>query len=423
MIIAHCRVLSGALLVALLSGCATNGPEEAAMQVVDTEAKSAPIALPSDAGYPLPVERMRTTDPAIFMGNLDARIATHEKYLATQESAAHRAALAGALNHRFRIVGRVEDGENAMMHLQKALAIDPDNADALLAYASTLSAFHRFDEADAAIAKARVKGVNVAALQRIERDLQVGRGQYAALAEDFAHSQEPVADFYELAHRADLRMLQGDLDGATHWYRAAQSLYVDVDPLPLAWLYTQQGIALLRYGQFAEAKPFFAAAHERLPQYALAAEHLAECEYELGNLDRARALYHDVIAQTNNPEFIAALADVEQKAGNDSRAADLRAQAKAGYAALLQRHRAAYAQHAAEFMIDSNQSAEALTLARENLALRKDIGSWILFARSAAAAGDFATACDANLAARASKLNPPELAELDALSARCDQSS
>jgi len=402
----------GAVAALLLVGCAGNPP----LPAVD-DATVASFA--GDLGYPLSMERLRTTDSVLFMGNLDARIETHQGFLANNESAQHHAALAGALNQRFRILGRLKDGEDALAHLQRALALDPDHADAQLALASTLSAFHRFDEATQAIARARELHANAAVLTRIERDLNVAQGRYDTLAEDFAQSREPVADFFELAHRADLRMLQGDLEGATHWYRAAQGLYVDVDPLSLAWLYTQQGIALLRHGKFDQAQPFFAAAHQRLPQFALATEHLAECEFRLGNFDRARSLYHEVIAQTANPEFIAALADVERAAGDEALAQSLLTQAQKGYADLLGRHRAAYAEHAAEFLLSINQPAEALTLARENLALRRDIGSWILMARSSEAAGDFTGACRANQEARALHLNPPELAEINDIARRC----
>ena len=110
---------------------------------------------------------------------------------------------------------------------------------------------------------------------------------------------------------------------------------------------------------------------------------------------------------------------MERAAGDEALAQSLLTQAQKGYADLLGRHRAAYAEHAAEFLLSINQPAEALTLARENLALRRDIGSWILMARSSEAAGDFTGACRANQEARALHLNPPELAEINDIARRC----
>jgi tetratricopeptide (TPR) repeat protein len=247
----------------------------------------------------------------------------------------------------------------------------------------------------------------------------MAQGRYDRLRDDFARSGEPVADFYELAHRADLRLMQGDLQGASHWYRAAQDLYHDVDPLPLAWLYSQQGIALLRHGRCDQAKAFFEAAYQRLPEYYLASEHLAECEAQLGNTERARKLYRAVIAQTGNPEFMAALADLEEQAGRAEIAAAARKDAEDGYRALLDRQPAAYAQHAAEFLLDAGKADEALALARDNLALRQDVGSLILMASAAAAAGQQAEACAAAARVRASGLQPPELGEIAGIEMSC----
>lgn len=169
----------------------------------------------------------------------------------------------------------------------------------------------------------------------------------------------------------------------------------------------------------AEARRFFAAAHARLPQYYLAAEHLAECEARLGNLDEARGLYREVIAQTGNPEFIAALAGVERDAGNEAEAQRLEGEALKGYEALLARHPAAFGQHAAEFLIQIGQKERADALARQNLELRRDVGSWILQAQAALAVGDLPRACAARDRAVETAMRPPELAELDALGAQC----
>jgi tetratricopeptide (TPR) repeat protein len=305
----------------------------------------------------------------------------------------------------------------------RAARAAPDLPDLHLVHAAALSAFHRFAEAEEALARAQVAGGSENVLARLRRDVWMAQGRYDRLQDDFARSGEPVGDFYELAHRADLRLMQGDLQGASHWYRAAQDLYHDVDPLPLAWLYSQQGIALLRHGRFEQAKPFFEAAYQRLPDYYLASEHLAECEAQLGNAGRARELYRAVIAQTGNPEFMAALADLEEQAGNAEIAAAARKDAEDAYRALLDRQRAAYAQHAAEFLLDVGRADEALALARDNLVLRQDVGSLILMASAAAAAGQSVEACSAARRARATGLQPPELGEIAGIETTCKASA
>ena len=404
----RCLILSVALM---LGGCAS------APELVTEPAPE--VATLFAHNYPLAPEQRPTTSAGIYLGNLDARIEVLDDELKRSADAGVRGNLAGALLHRFRIVGRVADGERALELAAQAATDAPEVADLHVVHAAALSAFHRFADAELALKQAQKTGASPQALASLRRDLLMAQGRYDLLSDDFARSGEPVADFYELAHRADLRLMQGDLDGASRWYRTAQDFYNDVDPLPLAWLYSQQGIALLRHGHYDQAKRFFAAAHQRLPEYYLASEHLAECEFRLGNLERARELYRVVIAQTGNPEFIAALAELDEQDGNAAAAAASRRDAEAGYRALLARHPAAYAQHAAEFLLDIGKSQEAAALARENLALRQDVGSLILMATTAEAAGARSEACAAVARTQATGLKPPEIAEIEQLSAAC----
>ncbi len=365
------------------------------------------------ANYPIAKSIRPTTSEQIFLGNLNANIEELEQRLESGDAAT--AALASSLLLRFRIVGRLDDGERAL-----ALVMSSDTSPlAVLTRAAAQLTFHDFAGADASIAELGAFPEFAVQAGALKRDLQMARGDYAALEADFRQSNQPSNDFFEMAHRADIRLMLGDLDGATAWYRAAQDLYGDVSPFPLAWLYTQQGIAILRYGDFASARWFFAAAVERLPSYYLAIEHLAECEMELGDLDGARKRYLGVIEQTDNPEFFAALADLETRAGNRAAAARALEQARIGYDDLLARHRLAYAQHAAEFFLEDGQAARGLTLARENIVMRNDIGSWILLASAADANGDRTLACEATRIAVATGLNPPEMADLVELRRIC----
>jgi tetratricopeptide (TPR) repeat protein len=404
------RICLALTLATVLCACA---PMPAPNTTTDTHPAT------SFGGYPLSLQQRSTTREDIYLGNLQARIDVLDEQLASAPSASLQAQLAAALLLRFRVLGQLVDGERGLALATSASQQDPDLADAHLMLASALSTFHRFDAAMAALVRAEQAGADEVRLAITRRDLLMAQGRYQELAEDFARSAEPVADFYELAHRADLRLLQGDPAGASQWYRAAQDLYQDVDPLPLAWLYVQQGIALLRYDQIAQAREFFAAAHARLPRYALATEHLAECEFLLGRHDQARQLYAAVIEQTENPEYRAALARVEEAAGNPERARVERELASRGYRQLLQRHRAAYVQHAAEYFFEIGDIDSALELAQENLQLRADLGSLILHARVAEASRHYPQACAALARIQASGLQPPELHELEPLRSRC----
>lgn len=413
----------GVLLMALLSGCAVSpDPGQrvstpASLQAAD-ETAAAVTAPPLQSIWPISTQYFRTTTAEIYLGNLNARVAMLERRVAAG-NADRGEVLAAQLYHRYKLLGRLDDADRAMAILAERADRGALSPGGMVLYAITLSGLHRFDAAEHWLARARDAGATPEELRDVTADVLVARGRYAALAEDIATSQEPIADFYAAAHRADLRLLLGDLRGAEQHYLSAQTLYNDVSPVPLAWLHTQMGIGYLRYGRIEDARRFFAAAVERLPGYYLAEEHLAECEALLGEFDAARARYGRVIAQTGNPEFVAALAGLERAAGNAEQAAALSIQARAGYEALLRRLPNAYAQHAAEFFLEIGDAERAFALARENAGLRDDIGSLILLATAAHAARRISAACQARAQALASGFKPPELAELGSIRGIC----
>ncbi|MGQ0799127.1 MAG: hypothetical protein ACT4NL_03315 [Pseudomarimonas sp.] len=410
------------LLTALLAGCAVSPDSDTrSAAAAATNSKQSPtefVAPDIKEIWPISTRYYRTTSADIYLGNVDAQIVALEAQFAAGH--ADRAEkLAGQLYHRYKLLGRLADADRATELLADRANKDFLTPSGMVLYAITLSGLHRFEEADVWLQKARNAGSPPEEWRDLAKDILVARGDYAALAEDFATSSLPVADLYGLAHRADLRLLQGDLAGAENHFLAAQTLYRDVNPVPLAWLHTQMGIAYLRFGRIEDARRFFAAAVERLPGYYLAEEHLAECETLLGDLPAARARYQKVIAQTGNPEFVAALSGLERADGNAEMADALVEQAKAGYVDLLARLPSAYAQHASEFFIEIGEPQRGYQLARRNARLRSDIGSLILLAASADAAGKPKAACKAHARAVATQLTPPELAEIRDLGVRC----
>jgi predicted Zn-dependent protease len=369
--------------------------------------------------WPAPPSALPTTSGEVYLGNLDGRIESLERVLASAPTPALRVALAGALYHRYRIVANLADAEAALDQLDRAVVQSPRDRQALQLRATVRAGFHRFAEASADLDAAEAAGATPASLADARREIALATGRYAALAAELARSDSPEGGLYELAFRGNLRLLQGDLAGAGRQFERAQAQATDSSPVPLAWLHLQQGIALLRAGNPAAANRWFRSAHERLPGYTLATEHLAETEVLLGRLDAARPLYQDVIARTGSPEFLHALASLEARAGRTREAVALQARADASWAALVSRQPAAFAQHAIAFYLDRDRPDEALRLARGNTALRQDVLSWILLARAAEAAGDATTACEASAKARGTGMRPPEIEALEAVERGC----
>ncbi|MCX7041804.1 MAG: hypothetical protein NT117_03780 [Gammaproteobacteria bacterium] len=382
-------------------------------------AATAPAKAP---GWPATPEEIRTTSGDIYLGNLDARIDALAIANGRTPRVDLQASQAGALYHRYRIRGTLADAEAALALLDAALTQAPGNAEARALRATVLAGFHRFTAASADLdAVAALQPAKANALADARREISLATGRYDQLREEFSNSANPDGPFYELAFRGNLLLQRGDLAGASAQFRRAQALFTDSSPMPLAWLHVQQGIALLRHGRHAEAAVFFKAAHDRLPGFTLATEHLAETQARLGNHALARELYEKVIADTGSPEFIAALARVERDAGNAALSAELYQRAQAGWSRLVAKYPAAFAQHAIGFYLDRGDSARALELARQNIILRQDVGSYILLALAADAAGSHAEACTARQSAMDSGLDPPEMGDLAALGTSCRQ--
>ncbi len=416
-------LFSMTLLILALGACAAPTAHRPAnvLPPASTAANAPTTPQFLDPRWPISTVDYPTTSEAIYLGNLDASISEYERALRTTPSAGLRNVLAAALYHRFKVIGRVEDAERALVLLDVAVGEEPDVAAHRLLRATVLGAFHRFGEAEADLVVAARSGATPE-IGLAQREIDLALGRYDRLANDFEQAGAPASDFYELANRADLQLMQGEFPSANRQFRAAQIEYRDTSPVPLAWLHVQRGIAALRFGDVEDAHRFFEAAHARMPRYYLASEHLAETETSRGNYDRARELYRSVIEQTGNPEFLAALASLEQAAGNEDAAKRRHQEAAAAYAEMHSRHPDAYAQHYAEYLLDAGQPQRALELAERNITLRQDVGSWILLARAADAHGQLVRACEAQRSAWATGRRPPELAEISDLATRCSGS-
>lgn len=419
-------IIAACTIALSVTGCAADSVSRSASSGKSAASPSALAGgehaqwLIAGPNYPLSAEQRATTNPAVTLANLQSAISVLESRASSGADATAAYQLSAALLQRAQILGRASDLDTAREWAELAVAEGASDPNAWLALAGAQAAVHRFEAATQSLAKAKSLGLAAEVSAGLERDIRVALGDYQALTDELRQAAQPVGDFAVLAHRADLLLLQGDLRGASLWLRTAQDFYHDVSPLPLAWLYSQQGIALLRFGHVAEARLFFAAAHQRLPTYYLATEHLAECEAKLGNLDRARELYAQVIEQTDNPEFMAALAELERRAGRSAQASDWAARADAGFRRLVQQDEAAYAAHAVDFWLNQPEAnAEVLALARRNSERRADLASLILAVRAEFKWGQAGRGCALISRIDRLQLQPPEMQELEAFRSRC----
>ena len=363
---------------------------------------------------PLTLAQVPTTDGRLYLNNLDATITSLQGLVNTRMPDLLLLQLSRSLYSRFRIVGNMADLEEARSLAERAVQAMPLQADAWLLLAKLQASFHEFRPALESLQKAQELDAqasrvpaSAAAITRYEIEQAMSGGM---VAPDLAALPEP-RELAEFVQRANDAINLGDLRKADELMTRAQYAYQDSNPFPLAWLHVQQGIAFLRFGDPARARVFFQAAHDRLPAYYLATEHLAEAELLLGNAASAASLYQEVYAQTANPEFLGGLAMAQGLMHDENSTATMQ-RAVQEYDALVELHPAMYWQHAAKFYLKQGKAEKAMDLAERNLGIRQDLQSLILFASAAAQVGATGVACDKFEVIMSSGSRPPELITL-----------
>lgn len=164
--------------------------------------------------------------------------------------------------------------------------------------------------------------------------------------------------------------------------RAERSYFGDSARLR-AWLKLRRAVIYLESGRWEDALAWLLAAQRELEGWWLIEEHIAEVQSLLGETEAARTIYRDVIERTGHPEYLDALAQLEQDAGQPQAARDLSAKAEAIYRQRLARWPEAAAGHALDhFLAFGADSAETLTLAQANVRNRPYADAQIQLARA-----------------------------------------
>lgn len=365
--------------------------------------------------------RVYTPGP-LALSNLDAQIDGARAMLERQPRLHDvRAALVGHLLERARFTGAVSDLDAALTLVEEgrdARAGDP-RVDELLLEASTLAALHRFSEARARLDEAARRGAPADALQRERDTLTLAEGAELAALEAIAHRRERAARQHPamrewVDYGAALAAL-GRLHEADRVLARALVATPDVSPLPAALIAFQRGVLAAEHtGDLAAGERHYREALRLVPGFVRAAVHLAELEAARGDMDAARARLTRVLA-TEDPEPASRLASLTMEPAVRS---ELIALAGEHYRTLLERHRAAFLDHALEFALahGSREGVDASKLASELLQARPNPRSYRLALAAADARGDRSGACALAAAARPLGATHPLLAaELAAL--------
>jgi tetratricopeptide (TPR) repeat protein len=358
--------------------------------------------------------RQRTTRGDLALRNLSDRVDMLAKRAArTKLALPEREQWVDVLLTRVQFTGSFDDFDRAIQIAESAARDYPDQPKAFLLLARTASAVHRFDDAVRDLESAARLGADIdAALASI----RIAQGRELEAARAFARARvERAATLEHLALLANAEAALGEFEAADEHYAAALATLRDASPFPVAQLCFQRGMMWAEQAATPErALPHYVEAVRRLPAYVVANVHLAELEVGLGRRDAAIDRLLGIVDHSADSEPAGLLGELlAESDAADPRGAALIQRARASYQALLERHRSAFLDHAAEFFAGPGADAAlGSRLAQENLALRQTPRAHALAIETAFAAHDAPLACRLLESARPAAARSRNLAEL-----------
>ncbi|MBX7079263.1 MAG: tetratricopeptide repeat protein [Nannocystaceae bacterium] len=384
------------LTLALLGACSQPQPPSPAAAHATPQGATAPSKPAADAKAPAPSEAPVTfADELAAWDELIASASARARTNASSPLAAE--AVASAYMSRARLSGSYDDYAQAETWLQTAFAADPSGLHGpYLTRAQLDFTLHRLDRVDADFALAqrgRHDDVATSGHRLFAANLALQRGDIAGcgtLLEQSIQLHESVGNqsakgFYELG--------LGHVEASEAAYARALSLYHGRFREPKAWLHLQLGLSDLSRGRWDEALAHYQDAQAQLRGWWLVDEHIAEVLALQGKRDEAAALYLDIIARTDNPEFMDAMAEILREQGRTDEAAQSIARARTRYEAQLRQYPEAAYGHALEHYLEfGDDPAFTLELAQKNHALRPGPDAKRLLARALLGAGQAAAA-------------------------------
>jgi tetratricopeptide (TPR) repeat protein len=264
--------------------------------------------------------------------------------------------------------------------ITRALAVEPDNYDALKLRAKLQLTYHRFVEALETARHAQTIRNDDHDVWGQITDALVELGDYPAAVKAAQRMVDLRPDSSSYARVSYLRSLHGDTEGAIQAMVAAVKAANPNDPENVAWCRVQVGNELMNAGKLDAAEQEFDAALLTFANHPLALEGKARARIAAGDLQAAVAIYQ---RETASADAAQALGDLYTLLGKKDAA-----EAEYKRFETLERENAALERswrHMINFWLDQDRNlAEALTLATREYETRKDIFTcdslaWALF--------------------------------------------
>jgi len=251
----------------------------------------------------------------------------------------------------------------------------PNPSDLYYLKANLAFKVHRLDEvrrclADSQPLRESRQGRSLAA------DLAFQEGRYQEAREAYRALVREQGEWDDIARVAHMEFKLGDADAADRLFAEAADELTAKQMRHYAWVELQRGVLDLKRGREEEAGAHYDRAARAYSGYWMVDEHRAELLGAAGEYDRAAALYESVIERAPRPEFMQALGELYDAAGDHTAAAAWHERAHAAYLESAARGEVMYYHHLVDFYADVRRDgAEAVRWAEKDLALRENFAT------------------------------------------------
>jgi tetratricopeptide (TPR) repeat protein len=376
-----------------LSACKKQAPSagtvSSAQPSASVAASSGPAAS-ARAAAPLVDRSRKSRDPKFAVGTFLGQFEQYERVL--KKKPEHLGILRAAISayqNKLSFLGDMAALDRAVELAESAVRYHPERADAYMMRASVRGSVHRFGDALSDLALAEKKGATPEALRLARGVALAGLGDYDKALQHFqaVRSAKPRASHLGLEAMCLGHMLRF-AEADKLFVKAEQSIH-DGWPFTFAWVYFGRAGIWDTAGDAKRAQRLWAAAVERLPQFAHAVGHLALSLPP----EEGRQLLQPLIKRSDDPEYLGSLSLIEEKLSPGS-GKDLRERAQAGYAKLMKKYPLAFADHAGWFYLSVTKNyPRAVEVAELNLKNRKTAPAFELAVRALVANGESDEAC------------------------------
>lgn len=299
--------------------------------------------------------------------------------------------LASGLVQRAEATGNAADYDRAIEEIDKADKLDPESLRLTQARAIILLSRHHFQEAKVIAEKGLQRDPDNADLLGLAGDGALESGDLDAAEKHYRHfvetSPKLTGAWSRMAHLEEVR---GNLA------EAARLMEKSIDasyPKPLgnagiAWTRSILGEIEAKRGNIDEARRQYNWALNKVPDYPLALEFLADLEQWQGRPDEAEKIYRSLLSKKADPKWQMSLAALLEKQGAKDEAAGLRAEARKFYEQSVATGNEGYLRPLATLEFDEHNYQRAAELAARDMALRPTTESRAIYANILKAAND-----------------------------------